>query len=82
MATAAPIKRHPAGWAYYPGDVTRMVGEIKGPLTYGGYVVAIAAVYNADAGRSAVKFAHATAEDLQSCGTVDGRPLHVAEGRV
>ncbi len=61
---AASPKRHKAGHANYPGDVRHMIGEIKGPLTYGGYVIAVDAQYDPDTDRTRVAFGHATVDDI------------------
>lgn len=57
------MTRHSAGRATYPGDVRHIVGEIKGPTTYGAPVVAISAVYDHDTDKTTVEFAHLTEED-------------------
>jgi hypothetical protein len=59
------VKRHAAGVAHFAGDSRAMVGEVKGPATYGGYVVATAAVYDADRNRTTVAFGHCLPTDLQ-----------------
>ncbi len=61
---AASVKRHKAGHANYPGDTRHMLGEIKGPLTYGGYVIAVDAQYDPDTDRTRVAFGHATVDDM------------------
>jgi hypothetical protein len=35
------MRRHPAGEAHYDGNHEHMIGQICGPLTYGGMAVAI-----------------------------------------
>lgn len=72
MSAAQLVKRHSAGVANYPGDVRSMVGEIKGPTTYGGYVVAVAAVYDAEQDRTQVAFGHALDTDLPRALVTDG----------
>ena len=53
------MKRHKAGCANYRGDVRSMIGEVKGPTTYGdNYLVAVAAEHDAAADRTKVYFAH------------------------
>lgn len=52
------MRAHTAGHATYQGDVRSIVGEVKGPTTYGGYVVAVAAAYSLTSDRTRVSFAH------------------------
>lgn len=52
------MKAHRAGVATYRGDVRSIVGEVKGPTTYGGYVVAATANFDAEADRTRVAFVH------------------------
>lgn len=52
------MSRHPAGRAHYAGDRRGIVGEIKGPTTFGSYVVAVAAEFDAEANTSTVYFAY------------------------
>jgi hypothetical protein len=47
-----------AGHANYRGDQRQIVGEVKGPTTYGGFVVAVGAEYDAATDRTRVSFAH------------------------
>jgi hypothetical protein len=65
MSAPQLVKRHPAGIAHYRGDVRVMLGEIKGPNTYGGYVVATAAIYDPETGLTEVAFSHCRPEDLE-----------------
>lgn len=71
-SSPALVKRHPAGSANYAGDVRSMVGEVKGPTTYGGCVVAVAAVYDAAQGRTKVAFGHCLEGDLPRAVVSDG----------
>lgn len=57
--------RHLAGFATYDGDCRHMIGEVKGPTTYGSALVAIAAVYDHRADRTRVQFAHCRPEDAR-----------------
>lgn len=56
------MKRHRAGSATYPGDARAIVGEIKGPLTFGGLVVAESAAF--DGSTTTVTFGHMRREDV------------------
>jgi hypothetical protein len=47
---------HHAGYANYSGDRRSIVGEPKGPTTYGRIVVAVAADYDETADRTRVEF--------------------------
>lgn len=58
--------RYRAGRATYRGDARPMVGELRGPTTYGAMVIATGADY-AD-GRTVVQFAYAAPEDLAAAG--------------
>jgi len=63
-ASAELVKRHKAGHANYPRYAGNMLGQICGPLTYGGYVIAVEAQYDSQTDRTRVTFAHATVDDL------------------
>jgi hypothetical protein len=65
-------KRYAAGCANYPGDQSHIVGEIKGPTTYGTAAVAIGADYDADTDRTRVAFAHCAPEDVPAERDADG----------
>lgn len=52
------MTRHRAGVATFRGDVRSMVGEVKGPTTYGSYLVASSAEYDATTNTTRVEFAH------------------------
>lgn len=60
------MKRHPAGFATYPGDVTHVVDQMMGPTAYGTYVVAMAAIYDPDTNTTRVAFGHAHPGELQA----------------
>jgi hypothetical protein len=55
--------RYRAGFVTYPGDCRHLVGEVKGPTTYGSFLVAVSAVYDPDADRTRVGFAHLAKTD-------------------
>jgi len=57
-------KRHHAGFANYKGNHESIVGEVRGPFTYGGMAIAVEAEYNSETNRTRVKFAHAIEGDL------------------
>lgn len=57
------MSRFKAGTATYPGDVTDMVGEVKGPTTFGTFIVATAAEFDAARGVTRVSFSTTTDED-------------------
>lgn len=52
------MTRYKAGTATYRGNHTGMVGEVKGPTTYGQMLVATDAVYDAVTDRTQVQFSH------------------------
>lgn len=60
MSVTAPDspKKYHAGVAHFTGDVRSIVGEVKGPTTYGSMVCADSADYDADADRTTVQFVH------------------------
>lgn len=58
MSTRAPIR-----FATYPGDVTGIVGEIKGPNLWGEYLTALEAVHDPVTDRTRVGFAFTTTSD-------------------
>lgn len=58
--------RHPAGNLTYPGDVTSILGEVKGPTTFGSYVIAAGAEYDAEQDVTHVAFVYATDDDLRA----------------
>lgn len=66
VKTAEPVTRHPAGTATYPGDCRHMVGEVKGPTTYGSLVVAVDARHFAGQDVTGVGFAHCTDADVDT----------------
>ena len=53
----------PAGAANYPGDQSHIVGEVNGPTTYGTFVIATDATFDADADSTRVAFRHATPDE-------------------
>lgn len=57
------MTRHSAGRATYRGDVRSIVGEVKGPTTYGSQVVAVDAVYDEASNTTWVAFVHLTEAD-------------------
>jgi len=59
-------KRHDAGFCTYIGNHESLVGEVRGPLTYGGMVIAVEAEYNPETNKTRVKFAHAIEGDLDA----------------
>lgn len=59
--------------AAYRGDCTHIVGEVKGPTTYGQYQTAVDAVYDAATDRTRVGFAPATAVDFSSAASTEER---------
>lgn len=59
-------QRIPVGYANYRGDQRHIVGEVKGPTTYGSVLIAIEADYDQVADRTRVRFAHATADDVRA----------------
>lgn len=66
-----PAVRHPAGFATYPGDVRSIVGEIKGPTTFGSYVIAAGAEHDADTDVTHVAFVYANDSDLRALAGVE-----------
>ena len=52
----------PTRFATYPGDVTHMIGEIKGPNTLGEPLTAVTVEYDADMDRTRVGFTYAKVE--------------------
>lgn len=59
-------RRHPSGFVTYRGDCRHMAGEIKGPTTYGSYLIAVATEYDAEADRTRVAFAYCRQDDVDS----------------
>lgn len=57
--------RKPARFLNYPGNVTHIVGEVKGPNTFGEHLTAVTAEYDAGSNSTRVGFAYATVNDLQ-----------------
>ena len=51
--------------ATYPGDCTHIVGEVKGPTTYGQLQVAVSAEFDPSADSTRVGFAPATQYDVE-----------------
>lgn len=62
------LPRHPAGHATYRGDCRHIVGELKGPLNYGGMVIATEAVHHVATDTTRVTFCHARVEDHPQVG--------------
>lgn len=60
-------KRYAAGVVHYPGDCTHIIGEVKGPTTYGQAVMAVAAEYDATTDRTRVAFVYCGPDDLARC---------------
>lgn len=69
--------RHPAGHATYTGDHRGIIGQLKGPTTYGSYTVAVAAVYDHDANTTRVAFDYATEADVTAARGPDRHSLTV-----
>lgn len=57
--------RHPAGFATYPGDVSGILGEVKGPTTFGSVVIAAGAEYDPDTDSTHVAFVYANEDDMR-----------------
>lgn len=57
--------RKPSRFLTYPGDVTHIVGEIKGPNTFGEHLTAVTAEYDAETDHTRVGFAYTTIDDLR-----------------
>lgn len=58
--------RTPIRFATYAGDVTSIVGEVKGPNMLGEYLVAEEAEYDAETNKTRVGFAYATVADMET----------------
>lgn len=56
MTPRLVVTKHRAGFATYSGDCRHIIGETKGPTTYGGYVIAHAAEFDGE--RTRVEFRH------------------------
>lgn len=52
----------PVRWATYPGDVTHIVGEVKGPNLLGESLTAVTAEYDQAADKARVGFTYQTFE--------------------
>jgi hypothetical protein len=50
------VVSHRPGYANYRGDVSHIVGEVKGPTTYGRTVVAVDAQFDPATDRTRVEF--------------------------
>lgn len=50
-------------FANYPGDVTHIIGEVKGPNTWGERLTAVSADYNQATNMTRVGFAYTTTKD-------------------
>ncbi len=48
----------PVRWATYPGDVTHMIGEVKGPNLLGESLTAVSADYDAETNKTRVGFTY------------------------
>jgi len=57
IALPAPVR-----FATYPGDVTHMIGEVKGPNTLGEPLTAVSAEYDAQTDKTRVGFTFAKVE--------------------
>lgn len=66
MNSTTPATRTPVRFANYPGDVTSIVGEVKGPNTLGEYLTAVAAEYDRETDMTRVGFAYATVADMEA----------------
>lgn len=55
-----------AGTATYRGDVTHIVGEVKGPRTYGDLVTATEATYSPATDSTRVTFSPATSDEIDA----------------
>ncbi len=62
--SAAPraASRH----ANYPGDARHIVGEVKGPNTFGEFLTAVDAEYDPATDRTRVGFAYTTTHDVEA----------------
>lgn len=60
------MSTQPARSANYNGDVTHIVGEIKGPNTWGERLTAVSADYDAASDQTRVGFAFTTTNDARS----------------
>lgn len=56
MSAAKDARRYRAGAATYPGDCRSIVGEAKGPTTFGTRVAASTAAYDESANTTRVDF--------------------------
>ncbi|MFE4229165.1 hypothetical protein ACFRJ8_14900 [Arthrobacter sp. NPDC056886] len=55
-----------ARFATYPGDTTHIIGEIKGPNTWGERLTAVTADYDPAADQTRVGFAYTTTNDIEA----------------
>lgn len=60
MSTAA------ARYATYPGDTTHIIGEVKGPNTWGEHLTAVTAEYDHTTDKTRVGFAYTTTHDIET----------------
>lgn len=60
MSTAA------SRYATYPGDTTHIIGEVKGPNTWGERLTAVTAEYDATTDKTRVGFAYTTTNDIET----------------
>jgi hypothetical protein len=56
-------QRYPAGLANYKGDQRELVGALRGPTTYGTYVMAVDAEFDFQANLTTVRFEHLTEDE-------------------
>ena len=60
--------------ATYRGDCSHIVGEVKGPTTYGQYQTAVDASYDPATDRTRVGFAPAIASDFSPLASTEVKP--------
>jgi len=60
MTTLLPTLPAPTRFATYPGDVTHIVGEVKGPNLLGERLTAVTADYDATTDKTRVGFTFQT----------------------
>ena len=52
----------PTRFASYPGNVSHIIGEVKGPNLLGEHLTAVTADYNAETNKTRVGFTYQTVE--------------------
>lgn len=55
-----------ARFATYPGDTTHIIGEVKGPNTWGEHLTAVTADYNPETNSTRVGFNYTTTHDIET----------------